>query len=110
MNLTPFTLDEANEIAEDFEDLIDTDFSVSKTLVFMVDNVVVSPFNEADKMAFAENYHRTKDKTESLALYEGDEYDVILIAYAEDEITFSYIDIRTFTEQRGIQYSFPGAA
>jgi len=41
--------------------------------------------------------------------YIGNEYDVIVFAYNIDDITnYLYTDIRRFTEQRGITYSFPG--
>ncbi len=43
MNNFPFTLEEATDICEDFEDLIDTDFAVGNSLVFEVNNILVLP-------------------------------------------------------------------
>ena len=104
----PFTLDEANEIAEDFEDLIDTDFKGTEGLVYLIDNVVVGPFDEADQVVFANNYYRSKDKNEAINFYKGEDYDVIIFAHdAENETIYACFDIRSFAGQRGIKYSFP---
>jgi len=53
MNNFPFTLEEATDIAEDFEDLIDTDFAMGNSLVYEVNNVLVCPYEEEDKKKFA---------------------------------------------------------
>jgi len=109
MNNFPFTLEEATDIAEDFEDLIDTDFAVGNSLVFEVNNVLVCPYDDDEKKKFAVHYHDTKDGQIFLKSYKGSEYDVIVFAYDIDDITsYSYTDIMTFTEQRGINYTFPG--
>jgi hypothetical protein len=107
MTHKPYTIDEANEIAEDFEDLIDTDFKLEK-ITYIVDNIVAGPFKEEDKELFVKNYLKTKNAAQSLVFYNGSEFDVLLFACNEDDDT-SYIctDIRTFTEQRGIRYNFP---
>ena len=109
MNNFPFTLEEATDIAEDFEDLIDTDFAVGNSLVFEVNNVLICPYEDEDKKKFASHYHETKDVQIALKSYVGNEYDVIVFAYNIDDIAdYNYTDIRTFVEQRGINYSFPG--
>jgi len=111
MNNFPFTLEEATDIAEDFEDLIDTDFAMGNSLVYEVNNVVVSPYEEEDKTKFAAYYHETKDAQIALKTYMGNEYDVIVFAYDIDDVTnYIFTDIRTFVEQRGINYAFPGDA
>jgi len=109
MNNFPFTLEEATDIAEDFEDLIDTDFAMGNSLVYEVNNVLVCPYEEEDKKKFATYYHDTKEAQLAMKSYIGNEYDVIVFAYNIDDITnYLYTDIRRFTEQRGITYSFPG--
>jgi len=109
MNNFPFTLEDATEIAEDFEDLVDTDFSMGNSLVYEVNNVLVCPYEEADKKKFAALYHETKDAQIASKSYTGNEYDVIVFSYnIDDTNSYIYTDIRTFTEQRGINYSFPG--
>jgi len=105
---TPFTLEEAIEICEDFEDLKDTEFTMATNVIYLVDEVVVCPFNEADKQLFIESFLTTKDSERSLNPYTGKEYDVMLFAYdADDYADRVYIDIRTFADKRGIGYSFP---
>lgn len=106
MTHRPYTLEEAAEIAEDFEDLIDTDFKLEQ-ITYVVDNVVTGPFTEGDKEFFVKNYLKTKNAEESLALCNGSEFDVLLFAYNEnDDMTYICIDIRTFTAQKGIKYNF----
>ncbi len=109
MNNFPFTLEEATDIAEDFEDLIDTDYAVGNSQVFEVNNVLVCPYEDDDKVKFAAYYHDTKDAQVAIKSYMGNEYDVIVFAYNIDDLTnYSYTDIRTFTSERGISYTFPG--
>ncbi len=105
----PLSKSEASEIAEDFEDLMDTDFTVNKSLSYLIDNVLISPYNMDDKKLFVSNFHYSKDKEAALSFYNGDQYDVIILAYdVDDESSYIYIDIRTFVGQRGINYTFPG--
>lgn len=109
MQHNPFTLDEANEIAEDFEDLVDTEINTGQGKVYVIHNVVVCPFDEPGKQLFADNYRKTKDKNELINFHKGDEYDVVIFAYdADDEADYNWFDIRTFAERRGIKYNFPG--
>ncbi len=79
--MTPFTIEEATEICEDFEDLKDTEFNIDTSAEYLVQDVVISPFNEVDKQKFIDNYFTTKDGTKSLSGYTGNEYDVIIFAY-----------------------------
>ena len=108
MEFIPFTLEEAEEICEDFEDLIDTEFKVGTSPLLLVEDVVIAPFSEAEKNSFVESYSDTRNAEEALGLYTGGDYDVVLITSADEaDSTFSYIDIRTFANLRGIKYSFP---
>lgn len=105
MNNTPFTLDGADEIAEDFEDLIDTSFRTADGMLHEIDNVAVCPFYEEDRLVFMEKYRITGNKTEALAWYQGEEYDVSVITGTSKE-GYVCFDIRTFAEQLGIKYNF----
>ncbi len=108
MELTPFTLEEAEEIREDFEDLVDTEFKIGTSPVMLVDAVVISPFDATEKNGFAERYYTTRDSDEALSQYSDGEYDVMLItSEADAETNYSYIGIREFAEIRGIKYEFP---
>ncbi len=108
MKFTPFTLEEAEEIREDFEDLGDTEFKIGSSPLMLIDAVLISPFNEVDKTGFAERYYATKNCDNLLNSYSGNEFDVLLITCeADDETNYSFIGIREFAELRGIKYDFP---
>ena len=108
MAATPFSLEEAIDIAEDFEDLIDTDFGVEGTVYEVVD-VMVCPHHDEDQKVFFEQYTAGKNKEAALGTYSGDEYDVAVFACdLADPEQYTCIDIRTFAEQRGIKYNYPG--
>lgn len=106
--MTPFTLEEAIEICEDFEDLKDTEFNIGTSTEYLIHDVVISPFNEEDTQEFIDNYFATKDSAMSLSFYRGSEYDVLIFAYdVADETDYIHITIRTFTHQKGVSYNFP---
>ena len=108
MELTPFTLEEAEEIREDFEDLVDTEFKIGSSPEMLVDAVIISPFDTADKDNFAERYYIARDSDNALSQYAGSDYDVMLItSEADSQTNYSYIGIREFAEIRGIKYEFP---
>ena len=108
MELTPFTLEDAAEICEDFEDLIDTEFKLGSSPMLLVAQVSIAPFSEEGKNDFVESYHQSHNSENALSTYSGTEYDVILItSEADNESNYSYIDIRTFASLKGIKYAFP---
>ena len=108
MTRTPFTHEDAEEMREDFEDLIDTDVKIGKYGVLPIDNVMVCPFDEADKTVFADRYHATKNAQSALAVYTGSDFDVVLYSPdLDDKSRYLLIDIRTFIEETGVSYNFP---
>jgi len=113
LNNSPFTFEEAEEIAEDFEDLVDTEFTVvvdGTSTAYLVDAVVVSPFAEADKQRFADAWYQHKNAGEALAGFSGSDLDVLLfVSGADDETNVSYLGIRQFALERGIKYDFPSS-
>jgi len=107
MEFTPFTLEQARDIAEDFEDLIDTDIKMDDGIYEVID-VIISPFSEDAGRFFIDEFLLTKDKVASLAFYNSGEYDVVVFAgNINDPEKNVFIDIRTFAGQRGISYNFP---
>jgi hypothetical protein len=108
MDSRPFTLEEATEICEDFEDLLDTEFKVGESPLLLIEQVTIAPFLETDKISFVERYDQMHDTQNALNFYSGPDYDVLLITSAGDEAKCAYIDIRTFAGLKGINYSFPG--
>jgi hypothetical protein len=108
LKYTPFTLEEAEEIREDFEDLVDTDFKIGASPEMFVENVVIAPFPSADRETFIARYFATRNGSEALAQYGGVDYDVVLVTCeTSNDTNYSDIGIREFAELRGIKYEFP---
>jgi hypothetical protein len=107
MELRPFTLAEAEEICEDFEDLKDSEFSMSGTL-YIVEDVLVSPSPVADKEAFFNAYTAGEETSwrqlRSIAI----EFDVIIVVsnLTADE-GLSFISITQYVAEKGVRYNFP---
>lgn len=111
MNKESFTLEQAQEIAEDFEDLIDTDVVEKEGVPLTVTHVVVCPYDEEDKTQFAADCVTDADQPEKLLLmYDTDEYDVIIISQEPDtegDNLYDVTDIRSYISQNGVNYNFP---
>lgn len=105
---TPFNREDADEVADDFEDLVDTEFTLDKINIYYVDNVVVAPFSQDERARFIKHYLETKDCDDAIAFYEGSDFDVLVIAlHVKDDTSYMCVDIRSFTAQQGIVYAFP---
>ena len=98
-----FTYEQAEEIAEDFEDLKDTEFLLGGVWYF-VEDVLVAPSGiplDGPEM-----------QQVRLGLYQPDEtgdFDVLIAASGEASggIT-TYIDIRSYMLEKGVSYNMPG--
>jgi hypothetical protein len=108
VDLKPFTLEDAMEIREDFEDLIDTEFNLEPSLLYVIQDIAICPFNESDRLAFFTVYAKDSDTTATLKSYSGTEYEVVLVCVdADDETKLLHLPIRAFAAEKGIQYNFP---
>ena len=108
MEYLPFTFVQATEIAEDFEDLKDTEFNFDTPYEFMIHDVVVSPFHDVDKILFVNRYRQTRDGKDAINFYSRSEFDVLLIAFdVNDDENYTYIKIRDYVDENGINYNFP---
>lgn len=110
MEMRAFSIDEANEICEDFEDLIDTEIVVRKPepKVYLVDHVVPVPFSAPDKEAYMTVYNETLDPKVALGTYTGAEFDVFIICqYIHDSTDVVMLDIHTYIDTNGVSYNFP---
>ena len=109
MEFTPFTLDEANEICEDFVDLNDSEFvTMASPTIYLVEDVVVCPFNDKDKQQFIDNYLADKNGARALEFYTGEDYDVILFIFdVDNEADLLHMSIRTYAIEKGVGYDFP---
>ncbi len=107
MDQKPFTKAEAEEICEDFEDLKDTEFTMSSSS-FIADDVLISPFDVADKDAFFATYVFGKSNGLPTRNYSGPECDVIIaVADISDESVVSYVSVRQYVAEKGVNYNFP---
>ncbi len=108
MKNSPFTLEEAEEIAEDFEDLADTGFQ-KEGRKWIISRIVVCQFGEANKSVFPEKLESgavTAFAQPDTTMTEGGfDLSLLLTSQGEEPITSS-IDIRTYTEMMGINYKF----
>jgi hypothetical protein len=87
-----FTLEEAEEICEDFEDLKDTEFLYEGDMV-LVDDVVTVPANDSIQ-------------PQKTAAENG--YDVVIIASGTPPGNIQYrISIREYVALKGVSYNFP---
>jgi hypothetical protein len=104
MELKPLTLDQATEIAEDFEDLIGTALGDLKNDPDIT-HVVIGPYNADELPAFIFDLHLRG----SSGSYHNsaDEYDVWVIVMNEDGTADECIAIREYISTRGIYYNFP---
>jgi hypothetical protein len=107
---TPFTYEQAKDISEDFEDLIDTTMMMphNPSKAYEVVHVAPCPYHEGDKTKFLRAYTQEKDIEKAIAFYSGSEYDVLIMAHnitdGNDVVT---IPIRQYIEVNGIRYNFP---
>jgi hypothetical protein len=106
----PFTYEQAQEICEDFEDLIDTELVLRTPdpVKCVIDHVCIVPFSEADKRSFMEHYTASGDPQHALLQCSGDAFDVVIIARDvrdEDEIIIQSIE--EYIAANGVRYNFP---
>lgn len=107
MDIKPFTFEDAEEILEDFEDLIDTEFVWEDRMV-IVDGLLVCPYNSTDKDVFFEAYSKGEDLDDIMESYKGDDFDVIIaVCDVANEDLVSYISIGDYVTQKGINYNLP---
>ena len=99
----PFTLDEAIEIAEDFEDLVDSELGNR----LPIDYIAVGPaYLELDS-----DYIATIKQNSGIDGYQyihsSNLYDVYAIWINDDSGNGETLDIRSLAQENGIQYNFP---
>lgn len=94
----PFTRQQAEEVREDFEDMLDTEF-VMDGLAYVVNDIVVCPFDTVLRQSFFSN---------GMSGYDGDECDVVLaVTDAATESLSSFIGITDYIAAKGVSYNYP---
>ena len=105
-----FTIEEAVEICDDFEDLNGTKIRTDAGEIYRIREVVVSPYDEDAKAHFLANYNSGKSADMARAFHDGPDFDVLILAKNLDEPEeYITLDIRTFAISRGVNYQFPGS-
>ncbi len=103
-----FTHEQATEICEDFEDLEGTELIIhtdEEAFPCEVLHVAVAPFSREDCDIFIDKYNNTNDVHAALSTYTGTDYDVLIIARANDELIIQRIG--EYIEANGVRYNFP---
>lgn len=105
-----FSFEQAQEICEDFEDLIGTELVLRTTsnIKCEVDTVCIAPFDEAGKKVFMEAYLASFNAEQALSACNGNEYDVVIIARSladNEEVILQ--PIKEYITTNGIKYNFP---
>lgn len=108
MELKPFTLEDAEEICEDFVDMKDTELTFGG-VGYMVEDVVVCPFSDADKDAFFTTYQLGHGNSNDLSKHTDNGFDVTLVVTKPEggSDDFFLIGIRQYIAEKGVNYNFP---
>lgn len=104
-----FSYDEAVDIAEDFEDLVGTDFGIPSLKNAEVEYVCVAPYDENRRNMFLADLRSSKDPAAALApyLHPGSaDFDVLVIGSDSGEgVVYT---IRAYVQLLSLNYKFPG--
>jgi len=101
MEITPFTKQQAEEIAEDFEDLVGTSLGSSPASP-EITHVLPAPFNRDMSDLFIKDVIAGTMQWEDPA----DEYDVMILGI-ENGAPVLALYIRDYITANGIRYNFP---
>ena len=102
-----FSLAQAEEIVEDFEDLKDTEFALHGG-TYIIEDVIVVPFDTDLFRSFFDRYAISRNAAELLASYDVALFDVILIVTPlPEESLLSYFTITQYVSDLGVGYNFP---
>lgn len=108
MQNTPFTLAQAIDVCEDFEDLIGTSPGIGG-IKNLVEAVIYCPYEDALKQEFIKNYRLSGGNHEqALDGYNGEDYDVIILfkpTSPSDAVI--YYGIRNYVSEMGFRYNYP---
>lgn len=107
MEPTPYSFADAEEICEDFEDMKDTEFVLSG-VSYIVDDVIVCPFEPAEKQAFFTAYAAGDKNIIVAPTTDVARYDVTLVVsdLSADEGP-SFMSVQQYVAEKGVNYNFP---
>ena len=76
----PFTFKQAQAVCADHQYLIGSPVNKGWRVVGMIEAVVVTPFDNANKHLFIEEYKENRNGEKSLQFYKGGIYDVLVLS------------------------------
>ena len=108
MELKPFSLEDDEEICEDFEDLKDTEL-IFDGVLYMVEDVVICPFEADRKDVFFTSYKIGHNSVGDHGDFKDNGFDVTLVVTNLEEGAegFFFIGIRQYIADKGVNYNFP---
>lgn len=108
MELKPFSLEDAEEICEDFEDLKDTEL-IFDGVMYMIEDVVICPFETVEKDRFFNSYKLGGGNVADAHHTMQGSFDVTLVVtnLEKENDGFFFIGIRQYIAEKGVNYNFP---
>ena len=104
--LQAFTYEEAQDIAEDFEDIIDTE-DIKGGAKAVIDAVVIAPYHIVTQFPSPEEYYKSPDAQQPVEEEQGALYAVLVVMSAPGDDKIMLQDITEYVAANGINYSFP---
>lgn len=104
--LHPFTDQQAQEIAEDFEDIIDTERSRGGVKM-VIDNILIRPYDEARRDQPLEDYYNSEYIEVEDSENTDAQYVILVVMSTLDDGSVSVLDIVDYVAANGINYNFP---
>jgi hypothetical protein len=101
-----FTYAQAEEVAEDFEDLIETEYTSDGT-TYEIESIIIRAAEGIAQYDSLEDYYTEDKKTKQPARATNDEqdYEILLVAYAGK--TLEVTRLTEYVANNGIKYNFP---
>ena len=101
-----FTYEEAIDIAEDFEDIVDTEH-FKGGIKAVVDAVIVCPYHFVTSYPSLEEYYKSEDASIPLEDEQGALYAVLVVMSSLVDNSLLLQEITDYVATNGINYSFP---
>ena len=100
----PLSKREAELLCEKFQFLIGENFEQAHVQSPLIKYVVVAPFDDINKYIFIVEFSKSRDPFESLNIYAGGQFDVILIAEIISHTTsINYKDLDDYLNEKNQQ-------
>ena len=101
-----FTYTEAQDIAGDFEDIVDTEY-IKSGIKAVIDNVIICPYHFITQYATLMEYYNGDEAKLPVEDEPGALYAVLVVMSSLDNDAIIIQDITAYVEDNGINYNFP---